>query len=90
MENLKAKSSQVSDNGFRNSCEQFWTAGVSKWRHYVLINIEVQKKCICSCELFLPKTGMREKQVLQDPGYVRGVEGPCCMLHAASYLANII
>ena len=27
------------------------------------------------------KTGLREKQVLQDPGYVRGVEGPCCMLH---------
>ena len=32
-------------------------------------------------EIFLPKTGLREKQVLQDPGYVRGVEGPCCMLH---------
>ena len=30
---------------------------------------------------FLPKTGMREKQVLQDPGYVRGVKGLCCMLH---------
>ena len=27
------------------------------------------------------KTGLREKQVLQDPGYVRGVERPCCMLH---------
>ena len=27
------------------------------------------------------KTGLWEKQVLQDPGYVRGVEGPCCMLH---------
>ena len=26
------------------------------------------------------KTGMRKKQVLQNPGYVRGVEGPCCML----------
>ena len=23
-----------------------------------------------------------KKQVLQDPGYVRGVKGPCCMLHA--------
>ena len=29
---------------------------------------------------FLPKTGMREKQLLQDPGYVRGVKGPCCMV----------
>ena len=28
-----------------------------------------------------PKTGMQEKQLLQDPGYVGGVEGPCCMLH---------
>ena len=24
-------------------------------------------------EIFPPKTGMREKQVLQDPGYVEGV-----------------
>ena len=31
-------------------------------------------------KLFLPKTGMRKKQVLQDPGYVKGVEGPCCMV----------
>ena len=32
---------------------------------------------------FPPKTGMREKQLLQDPdpGCVGGVEGPCCMLH---------
>ena len=30
---------------------------------------------------FLPKSGMQEKQLLQDPGYVGGVEGPCCMLH---------
>ena len=27
------------------------------------------------------KAGLREKQVLQDPGYVGGVEGPCCMMH---------
>ena len=27
---------------------------------------------------FLPKTGMREKQVLQDPGYVDTVN-TCCM-----------
>ena len=27
------------------------------------------------------KTGLQEKQVLQDPEYVGGVEGPCCMLH---------
>ena len=26
------------------------------------------------------KTGFREKQVLQDPGYVGGVKGPCCMV----------
>ena len=31
---------------------------------------------------FLPKTGMQEKQVLQDPGYVDTVD-TCCMLHAA-------
>ena len=27
------------------------------------------------------KTGLREKQVLQDPGYVEGVKTTCCMLH---------
>ena len=32
-------------------------------------------------EIFPPKTGMREKQLLQDPGYVEGVESTCCMLH---------
>ena len=32
-------------------------------------------------ETFLPKTGMREKQLLQDPGYVDTVD-TCCMLHA--------
>ena len=32
-------------------------------------------------EIFPPKTGLREKQVLQDPGCVGGVKGPCCMLH---------
>ena len=31
-------------------------------------------------ETFPSKPGMRKKQVLQDPGYVGGVEGPCCML----------
>ena len=30
---------------------------------------------------FPPKTGLREKQVLQDPGYVKGVETTYCMLH---------
>ena len=39
-------------------------------------------------EIFPPKTGLREKQVLQDPGYVEGVETTCCMLHAAWYLAR--
>ena len=29
-------------------------------------------------EPFLPKTGMRKKQVLQDQGYVKGVESTCC------------
>ena len=33
-------------------------------------------------KLFLPKTGMWKKQVLQVPGYVEGVESACCMLHA--------
>ena len=32
-------------------------------------------------EIFSPKTGMREKQLLQDPGYVKGVKTICCMLH---------
>ena len=31
---------------------------------------------------FLPKTGLQEKQVLQDPGYVKDVENSYCMLHA--------
>ena len=31
---------------------------------------------------FPPKTGMREKQLLQDPGYVKDVGDSCCMLHA--------
>ena len=30
---------------------------------------------------FPPKTGMWEKQLLQDPGYVEGVKTTCCMLH---------
>ena len=33
-------------------------------------------------ETFLPKTGMWKKQVLQDPGYVKGFKSACCMLHA--------
>ena len=32
-------------------------------------------------EIFLPKTGMWEKQLLKDPEYVEGVETTCCMLH---------
>ena len=31
---------------------------------------------------FLQKTGLWEKQVLQDPGYVKDVEDSCCMLCA--------
>ena len=30
---------------------------------------------------FPPKTGMRKKQVLQDPGYVKDIKDVCCMLH---------
>ena len=30
---------------------------------------------------FLPKTGMQEKQLLQDPGYVEDIRDSCCMLH---------
>ena len=33
-------------------------------------------------EIFLPKTGLQGKQLLQDPGYVEGVETTCCMLHS--------
>ena len=38
---------------------------------------------------FLPKTGMREKQLLQDPGYVDTVD-TCCMLHAMRQGAILI
>ena len=35
-------------------------------------------------EIFLPKTGMREKQVLQDPGSKGSkVHAACCMVHCA-------
>ena len=40
-------------------------------------------------EIFLPKTGMREKQLLQDPGYVKGVETTCCMV-SCKVLQNIL
>ena len=32
-------------------------------------------------EIFPPKTGLQEKQVWQDPGYVKGVKTTCCRLH---------
>ena len=32
-------------------------------------------------EIFPPKTGMQEKQLLQDPGYVERVETTYCMMH---------
>ena len=33
-------------------------------------------------EIFLPKTGMREKQLLQDPGSKGSkVHAACCMVH---------
>ena len=35
-------------------------------------------------EIFPPKTGMREKQVLQDPGSKGSkVHAACCMVHCA-------
>ena len=30
---------------------------------------------------FPPKTGLREKQLLQNPGYVEEVGDSCCTLH---------
>ena len=38
-------------------------------------------------EIFPPKTGLREKQLLQDPGYVKDVRdallhAACCMISA--------
>ena len=38
---------------------------------------------------FLPKTGMQEKQLLQDPGYVDTVD-TCCMLYARRQGAILI
>ena len=38
-------------------------------------------------ETFLPKTFMRKKQVLQDPGHVKDVKDT--LLHAACSLQNI-
>ena len=38
---------------------------------------------------FLPKTGMQEKQLLQDPGYVDPADA-CCMLHAMRQGAILI
>ena len=32
-------------------------------------------------EIFPPKNGLREKQVLQDSEYVEGVKTTCCILH---------
>ena len=37
-------------------------------------------------EIFLPKTGLWEKQLLQDPGYVEDVRD--ALLHAAWSLQN--
>ena len=42
-------------------------------------------------ETFLPKTGMREKQLLQDPGYVRVVgEMRAALLHACRILVVVV
>ena len=43
---------------------------------------------------FLPKTGLREKQLLQDPGYVEDIEdtllhAACCMV-CAGYSNNTV
>ena len=40
-------------------------------------------------ETFLPKTGMRKKQVLQDPGYAKDVKDAYCML-SAKYSNNTV
>ena len=50
----------------------------------------IQDSCQQRSKGILPiKTGLREKQVLQDPGYVKGVKTTCCMLHAAWYVARL-
>ena len=42
-------------------------------------------------EIFLPKTGMQEKQLLQDPGYVRVVrEMRAALLHACRIFAVVV
>ena len=38
---------------------------------------------------FLPKTGLGEKQLLQDTGYVEDVGDSCCMLHTLSVQDNV-
>ena len=40
-------------------------------------------------ETFPPKTGMWKKEVLQDPGYVKGVKDACCML-STKYSNNTV
>ena len=42
-------------------------------------------------EIFLPKTGMREKQLLQDPGYVGVVrEVRAALLHACRIFVVVV
>ena len=42
-------------------------------------------------EIFLPKTGMREKQLLQDPGYVKVVREMCAaLLHACGIFIVVV
>ena len=42
-------------------------------------------------EIFLPKTGMQEKQLLQDPGYVRVVGEMCAaLLHACRIFSVVV
>ena len=38
-------------------------------------------------ETFLPKTGLREKEVLQDPGHVKDIGD--ALLHAACFVQDI-
>ena len=41
-------------------------------------------------EIFLPKTGLWEKQLLQDPGYVEGVKSTCCMVPCRLYKISYV
>ena len=39
---------------------------------------------------FLSKTGMKKKQVLQDPGYVKDIKDACCILYICLIIFQLI